>query len=733
MNLVRPCRFRSTPLALAVAATLGGTLATGPVHAQSTTTTTTATATATTAAATAAAATAAAAAPVNVVVTGSAPARSVGLNENVCAGALGSASQLDTPFATSTVGATEIEDRMVTSLSQAFARDPAISSESSSYTIFSTDLFVRGLELDYQNGYKLNGMPIYGVGFDIPFDHLERVELLKGLSGFMYGFGSPGGIVNFVTKKATSQPIRNVDVDVRSNSLLTEHLDIGQRFGDDQRYGVRLNVTHEDGKTYNDGTARRDAQTLGLDARLTNDLTWTLDAMHQQRHTTGEVSVLALFSFASPTLPAPIDAANARLATPGTYNDTHLTYLSTGLQYALGNDWTIKADLGHSDVSASYVKDFSDLLNSVGDYEASLLAGKTVARYDTARAMVEGRARTGAIEHHVVAGAEHQTFTFRTASNGFYDDPTGFGNIHADNPDTYSGSTDWALYKSNDNTQTALFASDTLSLGAHWSVLAGVRDTNYVQHDYDTANAQTDAYTKNGVLTPTLALMFKPDAGSTIYTSYVESLEPGTIVSDEYVNHGQQLDPVKSRQAEVGYKVQRAGWSATAAAFRIERGAQYANADNVYVQGGRSLYRGLEASGTLQPTAALGLGGGLMWLHAQYGQGTGYDGNRVPSAPRFVADAFANYELAQLPGLSVHAGAKFIGATEGDSANDVRVDSRSTFDAGAVYATHVAGKAVSYRLQLDNLTDRKYWVSSADSQITPGMPRTVSVSAKLAF
>ncbi|KKB60740.1 hypothetical protein WM40_27445, partial [Robbsia andropogonis] len=67
----------------------------------------------------------------------------------------------------------------------------------------------------------------------------ERVELLKGLSGFMYGFGSPGGIVNYVLKRPTEKRFTTLTAGYESDGVFAEKLDTGGRAGPNAQLGYR--------------------------------------------------------------------------------------------------------------------------------------------------------------------------------------------------------------------------------------------------------------------------------------------------------------------------------------------------------------------------------------------------------------------------------------------------------------------------------------------------------------
>jgi iron complex outermembrane receptor protein len=42
---------------------------------------------------------------------------------------------------------------------------------------------VRGMQLDWQSAFKIDGMPFNSYGVTMPYEQLEKVELLKGLTG----------------------------------------------------------------------------------------------------------------------------------------------------------------------------------------------------------------------------------------------------------------------------------------------------------------------------------------------------------------------------------------------------------------------------------------------------------------------------------------------------------------------------------------------------------------------
>ncbi|SDZ71062.1 iron complex outermembrane recepter protein [Variovorax sp. YR266] len=654
------------------------------------------------------------------------------LGAKVSSGALGARSQLETPFSTTVVTSEDMAERQVSKLGDVFALDASVSDNSGAYSSWASYITVRGLPLDWQNAYRINGQPFLSYAITMPYEHFEQIELLKGSSGFMYGFGSPGGIVNYVTKKPTDTPVRSIEVGYKTAGIWSEHVDLGGRFGTDDRFGYRLNATHEEGKTYNDGNIRRDSVSLGLDAKLTDKLTWTFDSLYQKRTSTGQTPSIYLGSYTGTSLPSTISANNASLVGPGQHLATDFRLYSTGLQYQLSPDWTLSTSYSHSSATRSRNEGISYLQDASGSYDDYRSDSEEGHRFNQWQAMATGKLRTGDFEHQVTLGASWQKQVNYYSSNAVYQ-LVGTGSIFGQNTNSYNSVTNLTPYRNSDITQRAIFASDTMKLSEKWSVLAGLRSTTYEQVGYDTTGLQNSTYRKSGVITPTLALMYKPAPDTTLYTSYVESLEPGSTVSNLYANDGALLNPLKSRQYELGVKTERERWSATAALFRIERGAEYANSSNVLVQDGQSIYQGLELGASTRLGSQWQIGGNLMLLDSSYERGSSYVGNRVAGAPKLVATAQVSYTVAQVPGLKLSADMKYTGNTMLNAANQLTVPGYTIANIGASYTTRIGGRNTTFRAAINNVANRKYWEYQYDNYIKPGDPRTFSLSAKLDF
>lgn len=666
--------------------------------------------------------------------------------ENKSGGALGNRSELDTPFSVVTVTGEDIEERQASTLAAVFAKDASVSDAGSEYSGFPSSAQIRGLASDYYNSLKLNGLPagfLYGI--NLPTEFMEQVQLLKGSSGFMYGFSAPGGIINYVTKKPTEERLASFDAGYKSGNIYGQHLDLGGRLFGEERFGYRFNVSNEKGTAANGSRIDRQAAALSLEAKLAPDLTWTIDAMAQQRDIDRPQTEYYLStSYTSTTLPAALDGSE-NLTTDESIVHNKFYYLGTSLNWEISPDWSLRVDLSKMYSRLLAYSEFTYLLNQAGDLQYSTWTGLDISTTQFGQAMLQGTFRTGPITHELVLGVSHEDDDMDLGQINFTQSSrvTTYSNLYSPTPVVWSPDTDQTTYFYTSTAQTAAFLSDTMTLAEKWSLLAGLRYTRYERTAYSsyTQNASggldfTYRTYRKYPLTPTLALLYKPVADATIYASYVESMERGSTVGSSYANYGEVLDPLLSKQYELGFKWVRPGWSASAALFRIERGAEYADADNYYVQDGEIRYDGAELAGDVRVTRNLKLGASALYLDSSY-RNTSDEwllGKAQKGSRRFTGALSANYDVERVPGLSLHADGKYYG--EGIAYNNTALDlvvkspAYALFNLGAAYRTRLGGYGVTVRGEVQNLFDRAYW-ALAGSYVFPGMPRVLALNVKI--
>ena len=122
--------------------------------------------------------------------------------EDANVGVLGNQILKDTPYSVEVYSSELIKNKQARSLVEITKSDASIGILTDNLVNENGDPVIRGLQLDYANGNRIDGLNARVRASDLPLEHLERVEILKGASGFLYGFGAPGGIINYVLKRA---------------------------------------------------------------------------------------------------------------------------------------------------------------------------------------------------------------------------------------------------------------------------------------------------------------------------------------------------------------------------------------------------------------------------------------------------------------------------------------------------------------------------------------------------
>ncbi|MFS2037158.1 TonB-dependent receptor plug domain-containing protein, partial [Polaromonas sp. CT11-55] len=72
----------------------------------------------------------------------------------------------------------DMAERQVSKLGDVFALDASVSDNSGAYSAWASYITVRGLPLDWQNGYRINGQPFLSYAITLPYEHFEQIELL---------------------------------------------------------------------------------------------------------------------------------------------------------------------------------------------------------------------------------------------------------------------------------------------------------------------------------------------------------------------------------------------------------------------------------------------------------------------------------------------------------------------------------------------------------------------------
>jgi iron complex outermembrane receptor protein len=294
-------------------------------------------------------------------------------------------------------------------------------------------------------------------------------------------------------------------------------------------------------------------------------------------------------------------------------------------------------------------------------------------------------------------------------------------------------------YVSGRYAQEGYKLGDDIRFNEHWSALVGVSRTRIKAENLTSTGDVAEKYDEKK-LTPTLSLIYKPVSWWTNYVTYIEALEPGTIVGNEYANAGEVFKPYVSKQMELGAKIDWRGLFLTGALFRIEKENGYN--DNAlplptYTRDGMQVHDGIEFTVTGKATDRLTLLGGVTFLDPTIKKTDNPDlkGKEPEGVAKRMIKLYGVYQIPGISGLYLTGGAYYTGdrmhryTINGVRNTPVKLPAYVIGDVGARYVTSLYGQETTFRLNVANVTDKEYW----SSNVAMGMPRTIAFSATMKF
>jgi iron complex outermembrane receptor protein len=651
-------------------------------------------------------------------------------------GMLGDANFMDTPFNQTSYTAQAIEEQQARSLSDLLVNDPSVRL-SSARTNINEDFSIRGFTVASAD-VALNGM--YGLMpyFRVPVEMAERVEVLKGPSGLLNGMppsGNVGGAINVVPKRAGDEPLTRITTNYVSDSVVGAQADIGRRFGEHKEFGVRFNGAYRDGGTVIDKQDQTDqVYTLGLDYRGER-LRASLDLIYQNQDIDPVVRQFGVDDglTAIPKAPDP----DRNYPGYGRSETTDKTVVARA-EYDITDDLTVYGGVGKRRHLMDALAGNITLLNAAGDFTSTPAWQVFEVEDDSYEAGANLRFNTGSIKHKVALNysrvEENQDIYFNFTGFGSARNSNLYAPVDSDTPSTAGIGYKTKPYNSSVLTSYAL--ADTLSfIDDKVKLTLGARHQNVQQQAYvmNVGTPSGDRYDDSAV-TPVVGLVVQPYENFSLYANYIEGLSPGQQAPVGTDNAGTIFSPYKTKQYEIGTKLDWGRFATTVSVFQIERPSA-STFNNVFAVNGEQRNRGVEFNIFGEVVRDIRLVGG-----AAYTQGTltrtadgVNEGNDAIAVPRVQANLGVDWDNVLAPGIGLNARVIYTSSQYVDDANNLELPSWTRFDVGARYQTKVSGKAVTLRANIENVFDKAYWGSSNSGYLYVGAPRTLLVSASVDF
>jgi iron complex outermembrane recepter protein len=657
---------------------------------------------------------------------------------------LGEKDVLDTPFTIRNYSDQAIQDSHALSMMDVLKIDPSIRTTTNTGHL-NENFNIRGFGITWED-FNLNGA--YGMAPTgrIPTDILSSVTVLKGPNALVAGMapgGSVGGVIIANTKRA-DKDLTRVSANFEDEGYYKSGFDVSRRFGEDREFGARVSANYGQGQHIVEGLDDRNiSAVVGLD--------WTTDKfkINLDSYVTNdkrENGSPAMVSFAQlgKVLDAP-DGKNNYF--PNLHGRQSAEYIGISGEYKLLDNLKVIAGIGA--VEQKYQGHLFGtrmiVTNDAGDANSQYYHVRLKQHNKTANLGLEWAFNTGELEHKVGlrtdflniqtkrhTGQGSKPVTFKT---NLYN-PSNDGEMPFNAPE---------IYKQVDNDFVSYSLVDQISMfddKLQW--ILGARF-----QDMDIKNPLTGTKYKENKLSPTLGVVVKPFGDNlSFYTSYVEGLAQGSTVNNPLdANDGKTFAPFQTKQYEVGAKYQQGSWLHTLAAYKIDKPGTITTfyptttaegISQITTDGAKTSSKGVEYGFSGNVTDDVIIWGNLAYIDVKYKKGMNgkvdLSGKAVEGQPEFTAGLGVEYKLPAVDGLSVNARGTYVDSQYLNNINTLELPHYTLLDLGAKYSTKVGGVDTTFRANVDNVTNEKYWAGVFNSGFTTlGAGRTYKLGVTFDF
>ena len=397
---------------------------------------------------------------------------------------------------------------------------------------FQDDCIPTLRDAQYSAGQTLTDMAIY-----------DRVEVLKGATGLLTGAGGPGGTINLIRKKPTSEFKSSIELGAGSWDNYRSQVDVSGPLTETGNVRGRAVAAYQDKQSFLDHYSRKTGVLYGiLEFDLDENTLLTLGADYQDSDPKGSswTGTRTIFDATGNKLNLPRSFNNGPKW--GSWEQYSRTAFAT-LEHTFDNGWVTKGQYNHQingyNAPLGYISQDSATASSI---YARKYVGDTTS--DSLDVYASGPFELFGREHELVIGQslsiskwKAKDYTATTYFNNSYD----FYNWNGQAIEPL-----WTATKINDETtrQTGTYVTGRFSLTDELHLLLGSRIANYQV----TGTSDTQ---ESGKVVPYAGLTYDLNDNFTAYASYTEIFQPQT----QYRTRTRaMLAPNEGKNYELGVK-----------------------------------------------------------------------------------------------------------------------------------------------------------------------------------
>ena len=640
-----------------------------------------------------------------------------------------------TPQSISVVTNEEMQMHQFQSVKEALGYTPGVTVSSRGASNTYDFVIIRGFssvglnQNNYLDGLKLQG-DFYNDAVVDPY-MLERVEVMRGPTSVLYGKSNPGGIVSMVSKRPTTEPLKEVQFKMGTDNLFQTGFDFSDALDEDGVFSYRLTgVARSNNEQQQNAEQQRYAIAPSFSWRPDDKTNFTFLSYFQNEPETGYYGWLPKEGTVQPLpngghLPTSFNEG----ATNNTYSRNQ-KMVGYSFEHGFNDTFTVRQNLRFSEMKVAQKSAYgtglcNNSMNAFNSYcqsltpeqQAHYLGRGTVVDNERLQnfsvdIQLQSNFSTGNVDHILLTGVDYMRMR-NDISALFGNAPSlDLNNLPSMSSVDFG---DAVPYQMNESKQTGIYLQDQAEWNK-WVLTLGGR--------YDWSKQATTVRSDNGYIerndhqfTWRGGINYLFDNGISPYVSYSQSFEPNAF--SLYSTPRVAYEPSKGEQYEAGVKYVPKDMPVvvTGAVYQLTKSdtlmADPNNALN-QVPAGEIRSRGVELEAKAALNANINMTASYTYTDAIYTKDTNLKGNTVVQVPKHMASLWGDYTFydGPLSGLTLGTGGRFIGSSYGDPANTFKVGSAAVMDAVVKYDLARFGMAGSnIAVNVNNLLDREYVAS----------------------
>ncbi|HDU2257434.1 TPA: ferrichrome porin FhuA [Klebsiella aerogenes] len=640
-----------------------------------------------------------------------------------------------TPQSISVVTNEEMQMHQFQSVKEALGYTPGVTVSSRGASNTYDFVIIRGFssvglnQNNYLDGLKLQG-DFYNDAVVDPY-MLERVEVMRGPTSVLYGKSNPGGIVSMVSKRPTTEPLKEVQFKMGTDNLFQTGFDFSDALDEDGVFSYRLTgVARSNNEQQQNAEQQRYAIAPSFSWRPDDKTNFTFLSYFQNEPETGYYGWLPKEGTVQPLpngghLPTSFNEG----ATNNTYSRNQ-KMVGYSFEHGFNDTFTVRQNLRFSEMKVAQKSAYgtglcNNSMNAFNSYcqsltpeqQAHYLGRGTVVDNERLQnfsvdTQLQSNFSTGNVDHILLTGVDYMRMR-NDISALFGNAPSlDLNNLPSMSSVDFG---DAVPYQMNESKQTGIYLQDQAEWNK-WVLTLGGR--------YDWSKQATTVRSDNGYIerndhqfTWRGGINYLFDNGISPYVSYSQSFEPNAF--SLYSTPRVAYEPSKGEQYEAGVKYVPKDMPVvvTGAVYQLTKSdtlmADPNNALN-QVPAGEIRSRGVELEAKAALNANINMTASYTYTDAIYTKDTNLKGNTVVQVPKHMASLWGDYTFydGPLSGLTLGTGGRFIGSSYGDPANTFKVGSAAVMDAVVKYDLARFGMAGSnIAVNVNNLLDREYVAS----------------------